>query len=100
MLPNRRRRAHNPNLGSEASTSPNQNPSDPIVASAQLPYEPLLEFDRVPEHFSWQGTDAEGPGVKDQAVCGSCWAFGTTGTLQGAYFLATGEEDSEGIHRS
>ncbi|KAG1670521.1 hypothetical protein FOA52_015386 [Chlamydomonas sp. UWO 241] len=44
----------------------------------------------LPVNVDWRGTGAD-TSVKDQASCGSCWAFATTGTMQGTWFVATGE---------
>ena len=55
----------------------------------EIPYERKVPKGRLPNAVDWRhaGLDAV---VKDQAACGSCWAFGTTGMLQGAYWMATG----------
>ncbi|XP_009892742.1 PREDICTED: uncharacterized protein LOC104294789 [Charadrius vociferus] len=42
-----------------------------------------------PESLDWRLYGAVTP-VKDQAVCGSCWSFATTGAMEGALFLKTG----------
>ncbi|KAG6932516.1 digestive cysteine proteinase 2-like [Chelydra serpentina] len=43
----------------------------------------------LPESLDWRLYGAVTP-VKDQAVCGSCWSFATTGAMEGALFLQTG----------
>ncbi|KAK9814317.1 hypothetical protein WJX72_003933 [[Myrmecia] bisecta] len=42
----------------------------------------------VPTSVDWRGTAAGL--VKDQAACGSCWAFGASGAMEAAFFMATG----------
>lgn len=44
----------------------------------------------LPDEIDWRLYGAVTP-VKDQAVCGSCWSFATTGALEGALFMKTGE---------
>ncbi|XP_078043578.1 C1 family peptidase 26-29-p isoform X2 [Augochlora pura] len=54
-----------------------------------FPYDVAREQKNIPDSIDWRLYGAVTP-VKDQSVCGSCWSFGTTGAVEGAYYMKYG----------
>jgi len=73
----------------EALKDLNANITEAMVAKRSS-YRAKRDHEEVPDSWDWLSKGAQGP-VKNQGSCGSCWAFAGVSSLEGEYYIQTGE---------
>lgn len=62
---------------------------NPVVQKQHFSQKKQVNLGDLPDTVDWTKKNAV-VGVKDQASCGSCWAFSAVGTMEGAWAIETG----------